>query len=63
MGADPSTAVVVEDTPTGVRAAVAAKMRVFGYAGAGHAQPEVLEREGAVVFREMAELRRLLGLG
>lgn len=63
MGADPSTAVVVEDTPTGVRAAVAAKMRVFAYAGAGHAQPDVLEREGAVVFREMGELRALLGLG
>ena len=62
MGYEPHATVVVEDTPTGVRAAVAAKMRVFAYAGAGHAQPDVLEREGAVVFREMGELRALLGL-
>jgi HAD superfamily hydrolase (TIGR01509 family) len=63
MGSTPAETVVVEDTTTGVRAAVAAKMRVLGYAGAGHADPAALEREGASVFREMRELPRLLGLG
>lgn len=31
LGADPAACAVVEDTPTGVRAGVAAGMRVFGY--------------------------------
>ena len=62
MGSTPQGTVVVEDTTTGVKAAVAAEMRVFGYAGADHAQPEALRREGATVFREMRELPGLLGL-
>lgn len=62
MGAPPRESVVVEDTTTGVKAAVAAGMRVYGFAGAAHADPRALRAEGAVVFSEMRELRRLLGL-
>jgi len=36
MGVAPSACVVVEDSPNGVRAGVAAGMRVIGFAGAGH---------------------------
>lgn len=62
MGSTPSGTVVVEDTPTGVRAAVAAGMRVFGYAGAPHADLAALRGAGATVFDAMAELPELLDL-
>ncbi|MGE5097711.1 MAG: HAD family hydrolase [Betaproteobacteria bacterium] len=62
MGASAGQSVVVEDTTTGVRAAVAAGMRVYAFAGAAHAEPGALEAEGAIVFSEMRELPRLLGL-
>jgi len=54
---------VVEDTVTGVRAAVAAGMRVYGYTGAAHADPGALRQAGATVFADMRELPELLGLG
>ena len=60
MGAQPSRCVVVEDTPTGVRAGVAAGMVVLAYAGAPHAQREALEAAGARLFDRMAELAGLL---
>ena len=53
-------AVVVEDTVTGVKAAVAAKMKVFGYAGAPHADASALKSAGAVPFTSMGELPALL---
>jgi len=56
----PGDCVVVEDSPTGARAAAAAGMRCFGYAG--HAGAETLAAEGAVIFTEMAALPGLLGL-
>ena len=58
-GADPSACCVVEDTPTGVEAGVAAGMRVYGYCGLTPASR--LTHAGAhVVFDEMKRLPALL---
>ena len=61
MGAKPQACAVVEDSAKGVSAAVAAGMRVFAYAG-GVTPARVLAAPGAVVFDDMRELPRLLGL-
>jgi HAD superfamily hydrolase (TIGR01509 family) len=59
MGWDPAHTAVVEDSPLGVEAGVAAGMVVFGYAGSVEA--EELEAAGAsAVFFDMAELPGLL---
>jgi beta-phosphoglucomutase-like phosphatase (HAD superfamily) len=47
---------VVEDSPAGVQAALAAGMTVFGYAGTTPAS----RLDGARVFTDMAELPGLL---
>jgi HAD superfamily hydrolase (TIGR01509 family) len=60
LGFAPENTAVVEDTTTGVKAAVAAGMRVFAYAGAPHADPQALLAEGATVFDSMASLPALL---
>lgn len=52
--------IVVEDSPTGARAARAAGMRCFGYAAQTPA--ERLANEGAIPFTNMADLPRLIGL-
>jgi HAD superfamily hydrolase (TIGR01509 family) len=62
MGANPADCVVVEDTPTGVKAGVAAGMKVFAYAGAPHADSAALRSAGGTIFDSMRALPRLLGL-
>ena len=59
LGADPARAVVIEDSPTGARAARAAGMRCFGYAPHGGL---ALAAEGAVLFTDMGQLPGLLDL-
>lgn len=56
LGAEPSRCAVIEDTPTGVRAARAAGMSVFGFAAGAHADAGALATEGAVVCRTANEL-------
>ncbi len=60
MGASPSACVVVEDTPSGVTAAVAAGMRVFAFAADG--DPQALAEAGGEVVMSLAELPALLDL-
>ena len=61
MGAQPAGCVVIEDSPFGVRAGVAAGMRVLGYGG-GLAAADALAEAGAEVFGHMSEVPALLGL-
>jgi HAD superfamily hydrolase (TIGR01509 family) len=60
MGARPSGCVVVEDTPSGVTGAVAAGMRVFGYAA--DSDEMALRHAGAEILRSLEDLPVLLGL-
>jgi HAD superfamily hydrolase (TIGR01509 family) len=60
MGATPATSVVVEDSASGVRAAVAAGMSVFGYAPHGDGAP--LHELGAGILTTMAQLPLRLGI-
>ncbi|MDR3082793.1 MAG: HAD family hydrolase [Streptomyces sp.] len=59
MGVDPAACVVVEDSEPGVRAARAAGMRAFGYAG-GLTPAERLEGPGTTVFHDMRKLPSLI---
>jgi beta-phosphoglucomutase-like phosphatase (HAD superfamily) len=61
MGADPRACAVVEDSPFGVEAARAAGIRAFAYAG-GVVPAERLAGPETVVFEDMRELPRLLGI-
>ncbi|UVF18605.1 HAD family hydrolase [Microvirga terrae] len=60
MNARPEDCLVVEDSMAGVQAAIAAGMRVIGFAGGGHCGPdhaENLRRAGApIVINRMADL-------
>jgi len=60
MGADPAGCVVVEDTPLGVTAAVAAGMRVFGFTA--DSDEAALRRAGAEILHSLDQLPALLGL-
>ncbi len=58
--ADPHRCVVVEDSPAGARAGIAAGCRVLGFAR--HTPADLLRAVGAETFGDMAELPGLLGL-
>jgi len=64
MAARPADCIVIEDSPAGVQAAVAAGMHVIGFTGGGHCGPDHAERlrqAGATVIVErMADLRAAL---
>jgi HAD superfamily hydrolase (TIGR01509 family) len=60
MGVAPAACVVVEDTPSGVTAAVSAGMRVLGYAA--DSDEAALRRAGAEIVRSLDELPGVLGL-
>ena len=60
MGASPRECVVVEDTPSGVTAAVAAGMRVFGYTA--DSDRGALRRAGAQELDSLHELPARLGV-
>ena len=64
MGFDPASTTVVEDSPAGVQAGVAAGMRVLGYAdGAEPSGADALRAAGAAeTLTEMACLPALLGI-
>lgn len=60
LAVSPQSCIVIEDSPTGARAARAARMRCFGYAA--HTPADRLANEGAIPFTSMAALPHLLGL-
>jgi HAD superfamily hydrolase (TIGR01509 family) len=60
MGAEPAACVVVEDTPSGVTAAVAADMRALGYAP--DSDERALGAAGAEIIDSLSELPGRLGL-
>jgi HAD superfamily hydrolase (TIGR01509 family) len=60
MGVSPARVAVVEDTPVGVAAGLAAGMKVFGYAGRTPRQ-RLLSAGATVVFDDMSELPTLVG--
>ncbi len=61
MGFEPAACVVVEDTPSGVRAAAAAGMPAIGYAADSDARA-LLDAGASELVRSLGELPALLGL-
>jgi HAD superfamily hydrolase (TIGR01509 family) len=60
MGVQPSACTVIEDTPSGVTAAVAAGMRAIGYAA--DSDEHALRNAGAEIIRSLDQLPESLGL-
>ena len=60
MNARPSACVVIEDTPSGITAAVAAGMRAIGYAA--DSNEHALRNAGAEIVRSLDRLPECLGL-
>ncbi len=60
MNAKPSACVVIEDTPSGVVAAVAAGMRAVGYAA--DSDERALHNAGGEIVRSLDDLPKLLDL-
>lgn len=63
-GANPKDCVVIEDSPAGARAAIAAGIPVFGFAAHGEDTPTAqgLKALNIPLFRSMRDLPALLGL-
>ena len=61
MGFEPSECVVIEDSVTGVKAAVKANMKVYGIINNLFTETD-LKNAGAIPFKNMLELPKLLGL-
>ena len=61
MGAAPQRTAVVEDSPAGIAAALAAGMTPYGYAGRMPAT-RLREAGASVIFEDMLELPALLGM-
>lgn len=60
MGSPPAACVVIEDTPSGVAAAVAAEMLVLGYAA--DSNERALRHAGAEIVHSLHHIPQLLGL-
>jgi len=60
----PKDCIVIEDSPHGVQAAIAANMDVIGFVGGGHARPSLTERLSAAgaktIAKDATELATLL---
>jgi HAD superfamily hydrolase (TIGR01509 family) len=55
MRAEPSSTVVIEDSPTGVAGGIAAGMTVIGYLGASHIRPGHADKLRAAGAHHLAE--------